>query len=116
MQTDTQTYTGKYIETDIHSIDSHFLFAYPYGTQRATKSIGVISRYKLNHLGKQSELYLYGHQSINITDNRKIILLTIKFVKDTQRFTLVSHYVMVFDKCLCQDMVCCIFFSRRKNP
>ena len=35
----------------------------------------------------QSQLYLYGHQSINSTDNRKILLSTIKYMKGTLRFS-----------------------------
>ena len=70
---------------------NHFLFACPsYANERATLAINVIEilqRYNLNHLGNQSELYLYGHQSINVTDNRKILLLTLKYIKDTKRFT-----------------------------
>ena len=70
---------------------SHFLFACPsYANERATLAINVIEilqRYNLNHLGNQSELYLYGHQSINVTDNRKILLSTLKYIKDTKRFT-----------------------------
>ena len=69
---------------------SHFIFACPsYATQRAALAVSIIiilQRYNLNHLGNQSELYLYGHQSINTTDNREILLSTIKYLKDTQRF------------------------------
>ena len=40
-----------------------------------------------NPLINQPHLYLYGHQSLNDSENKKIILSTIKFIKDTQRFT-----------------------------
>ena len=55
---------------------SHFLLAcLSYANERATLAIG-----------NQSELYLYGHQSIDVIDNRKILLSTIKYIKDTQHF------------------------------
>ena len=33
-------------------------------------------------LGNQPELYLYGHPSLDLIDNRQILLSTIKYVKD----------------------------------
>ena len=69
---------------------SHFLFACPSSAnERATLAINVIEilqRYNLNHLGNQLELYLYGHQSIDVTDNRKILLSAITYIKGTRRF------------------------------
>ena len=41
----------------------------------------------INYFGNQSQLYLDGHQSINSTENRKILLSTIKYIKDTLRFS-----------------------------
>ena len=68
----------------------HYLFWCPFfATQRAilaTSVIEVLQRYNLNHLGNQSHLYLYGHQTINFPANRKIILSTIKYIKETKRF------------------------------
>ena len=59
---------------------NHFLFSCLfYATQRATLAssvIEILQKYNLNRLGNQSELYLYGHRSINNTDNRKILLVT----------------------------------------
>ena len=40
----------------------------------------------LNHLENQLQLYLYGDPSINDSDNKKILLSTIKFIKENQRF------------------------------
>ena len=64
---------------------SHFLFTCPfYATQRATLAasvINILQKNNLNHLGNQPQLYLYGHRSINSTDNKKIILSTIKYIK-----------------------------------
>ena len=54
---------------------SHFIFKCPRYTT---------PRLNLNHLGNQLELYLYGHRSLSHIDNRNILLLTIKYIKDTQ--------------------------------
>ena len=47
----------------------------------------ILQKNNLNYLGNQSKLYLYGHPSITFTDNRKIILSTIKYIKATLRFS-----------------------------
>ena len=61
---------------------NHFLFSCPFFVaQRATLAssvIQILQKYNLNRLGNQSHLYLYGHPTINLTDNRKILLSTIK--------------------------------------
>ena len=68
----------------------HFLFECPfYAIQRVTLAVNVIDilqRKNLNHLGNHPELYLYGHPSLDLIDNRLILLSTIKYVKDTKRF------------------------------
>ena len=60
---------------------SHLLFACTrYATHRANwavKDIEILQRNNRNHLGNQFELYLYGHRSLDLTENRKI-LSTIK--------------------------------------
>ena len=69
---------------------NHFLFSCPdYATPRATLSanvINILQKNNLNYLGNQSQLYLYGHPSIIFTNNRKIILSTIKYIMATLRF------------------------------
>ena len=69
----------------------HFLFECPrYTNHRATLAVSVIDilqRNNLNHLGNQLELYLYGHPSLNLIDNRQILSSTIKYIKDTKRFS-----------------------------
>jgi len=76
-----------------HGIEdtNHFLFSCLFfATQRATLAssvIEILQKYNLNHLGNQSHLYLYGHQTINFADNRKILLSTIKYIKETRRFS-----------------------------
>ena len=70
---------------------NHFLFLCPFcKAQRetlVTNVIGILQKYNLNHLENQSNLYLYGHREINITDNKKILVSTIKYIKETQRFS-----------------------------
>ena len=70
---------------------SHFLFECRYyATQRATLAASVIQillKNNLNHLGNQMRLYLYGHVSMSDTDNKAILLSTIKYIKDTRRFS-----------------------------
>ena len=71
---------------------SHFLFLCPsYVTQRATlvTSVNEITlKNNLNHLENDSQLYLYGHDSINYADNRNILISTLKYIKDTHRFSI----------------------------
>ena len=70
---------------------SHFLFSCPsYVTQRATLVTSVneiLHKVSLNHLGNQSQLYLYGDPSINTSDNKIFILSTIKYIKESKRFS-----------------------------
>ena len=67
----------------------HFLFeCISYATQRVTLAINIINilqRNSLDNLRNQPELYLYGHPSLDFTDNRKVVLSTIKYIKDTKR-------------------------------
>ena len=69
----------------------HFLFECPfYAIHRVTLAVNVIDilqRKNLSHLVNQPELYLYGHPSLDLIDNRPIILSTINYVKDTMRFS-----------------------------
>ena len=70
---------------------NHFLFSCPeYAIHRATLAVSIINilqKNNLNYLGNQLKLYLYGDPSINSTENRKILLSTIKYIKDTSRFS-----------------------------
>ena len=65
---------------------NHFLFSCPsYITQRETLEISVkeiLLRNNLIDLENQSQLYLYGHHSLNYADNRLILIATLKFIKD----------------------------------
>ena len=41
----------------------------------------------LNHLGNQLKFYLYGHDSINYVNNKDILISTLKYIKETRRFS-----------------------------
>ena len=74
------------IENIRHFLDQSTFCA----AQRVTLAVSVIDilqRYNLNHLGNQPELYLYGHPTLTLTDNRYILLSTIKYIKDTKRLS-----------------------------
>ena len=68
----------------------HFLLLCPlFITQRATLMASVtiiLHKYNLDNLINQTNLFLYGHRMIDYADNRYIILSTMKFIKETQRF------------------------------
>ena len=70
---------------------THFLFECPfYATQRAILAASVIQilqKNNLNHLSNQVSLYLYGYYSMSDIDNKLILVSTIKYIKDTQRFS-----------------------------
>ena len=70
---------------------SHFLFECPfYATQRvslARSVIEILIRNNLNRLGNELRVYLYGQDSMSDSDNKIILLSTIKFIKDTQPFS-----------------------------
>ena len=70
---------------------SHFLFECPiFATQRVTLAvsvIGILLRNNLNHLSNDLLVYLYGHDSMSDRDNKTLLQSTIKYIKDTQRFS-----------------------------
>ena len=95
-----------------HGIEdtNHFLFSCSFFTiQRATlrdSVVKILQKYNLNNLINNLRLYLYGHRTINFADNRKILLSTIAFIKDTSwcrcllyRYTTVSITYLTFGVC-----------------
>ena len=70
---------------------NHSLFSCPtYVNQRAALVISVneiLRENDLNQLGNYLRLYLYDHASISPSDNRLILMSTIKYIKDTHRFS-----------------------------
>ena len=69
---------------------NHFLFVCPlYTAQRVilvSKVSVILKKYNLENLANQVKLYLYGERSIDFADNKTIILSTINFIKESQRF------------------------------
>ena len=67
---------------------SHYLFLCPsYAIERAILVANVIHILQKNLINNQLQLYLYGHRSINSSDNRNILLSTIQYIKRTLRFS-----------------------------
>ena len=70
---------------------NHYIFLCPYYVnERAILKNSVneiIERNNLNNLENQLQLFLYGHKSISDFDNRNILISTIKYIKDTKRFS-----------------------------
>ena len=70
---------------------NYFLFScssYPIQKAALVTSVNdILQTNNLDYLENQMQLYLYGHQSINFSDNRKILISTIKNIKDTRRFS-----------------------------
>ena len=75
-----------------HEIEDikHFLFCCPlYGPQRASLAgcvVPILQKYDAIHLSNNIKLYLYGDISISISDNKKILESTIKYIIETNRF------------------------------
>ena len=75
-----------------HGIDdtNHFLFSCSFFTIQSASLrasvVEILQKYNLNNSINNLRLYLYGHRTINFADNRKILLSTIAFIKDTRRF------------------------------
>ena len=70
---------------------NHFFFSCPlYTTCRKrliTNVMIILQKYNLNHLENLSSVYLYGHRLIKFVDNRSILLSTIKYLKESRRFS-----------------------------
>ena len=52
-----------------------------------TDVLNILLPNKLEHLISNTEIYLYGHSSLSLIENKSIILSTIKFIKETNRFS-----------------------------
>ena len=70
---------------------NHFFFScLSFITESATLVTNVneiLQKNNLNHLENQLQLYLYGQDFMNYADNRNILSSTIKYIKDTKRFS-----------------------------
>ena len=72
----------------------HFLFeCLPFAIHRVTLAINIteiLIRNNINDnrdLANNPDLYLYGHPSLKISDNKSILLATIRYIRSTQRFS-----------------------------
>ena len=69
----------------------HFLFSCPlYATPRAellNSVTNILIMNNLEHLSENVEMYLYGHASLHAAENKAIIIATIKFIKESKRFS-----------------------------
>ena len=73
---------------------NHFLFSCQlYGPQRASLAacvIPILQKFNKIHLSNDFRVYLYGDILISNSDNKKIIEATIKFIKESNRFQVLS--------------------------
>ena len=59
----------------------------------------ILQIINLNYFENQLQLYLYNHQSINFSDNRKIHVSTIKYIRTQD----VSQLNICFKGLLCEE-------------
>ena len=52
----------------------------------------ILDNYNLAHKLSQESLFLYGDSAINVTDNKRILMSTIKYIKSTKRFSIQTDY------------------------
>ena len=71
---------------------SHFLLFCPFYVSHRESLVSLVHeilvRNDLTIPQNPTDLYLYGHPSLSISDNKSILLATIKFIKSTNRFSL----------------------------
>ena len=73
----------------VENTDHFLLYCPSYTTQRASLIVStneIILTNGLNDFSQQSDFYLYGHSSLSVSDNKKNLLSTITFIKDSKRF------------------------------
>ena len=52
-----------------------------------TAVMDILLPNNIQHLISNTELYLYGHSSLTVIENKNILLSTIKFIKESNRFS-----------------------------
>ena len=69
---------------------SHFLFTCPLYADQRTALLNSVSNIlimnNLENLSESVDVYLYGHTALHSVENKAIILSTIKFINDSNRF------------------------------
>ena len=48
---------------------------------------GILIKNGINMINDYTNLLLYGHVDLNLADNRSILMATIEFIKNTNRFS-----------------------------
>ena len=70
---------------------SHFLFTcLNFTIHRASLAVDIINilrKYNLLNLANNAKFYLYGHRELSSEDNKKVLSCTIRYVKNSGRFT-----------------------------
>ena len=73
----------------------HFLFKCPFHTSKrvilAENVVPLLAQHNIAFLQSNVKLYLYGHENLPESDNRTIILETIRFIKSSNRFDWFLH-------------------------
>ena len=73
------------------SRESHFLFTcLNFTIHRASLAVDIINilrKYNLLNLANNAKFYLYGHRELSSEDNKKVLSCTIRYVKNSGRFT-----------------------------
>ena len=54
----------------------------------ATEVVPILIKNNLNRMSEDEKLYLYGNDSMSDSDNKAILLATMKFIKETNRFVM----------------------------
>ena len=76
---------------------SHFFFICPlHAAHRgslAASVIQILAPRNLNHLINTSTIYLYGHHLLSHNEKRSILKATIKYIKETKRFSIDQKYI-----------------------
>ena len=69
----------------------HFLILCPFYVTRRVNLIKnvneILLKNNLPHFENQTQMLLYGNDSLNYADNKKILIATLKYIKDTRRFS-----------------------------
>ena len=70
---------------------SHFLFTcLNFAIHRGNLAVditNILRKYNLLNLANNAEFYLYGYRELSPEDNRKVLTSTIRYIKNTRRFT-----------------------------
>ena len=73
---------------------SHFIFeCFQFAIHRVSLAVeitNILQQYNILNFANNIDFYLYGHPNLSINDNRQVLLSTIKYIKNSQRFPLLT--------------------------